>query len=455
MHQWQQDKIPIYQLGDEFYDVVVANSFKTKQLCYLNNSIDIEKKPDFLTQLSPLPNNISSPLALRYHGHQFQHYNPHLGDGRGFLYAQFKLNNQWYDLGTKGSGKTPYSRGGDGRLTLKGAFRETLATEMLESLGVKTSKTLCFFETHESLIRNDEPSPTRSAVLIRFSLGHIRIGTFQRLAYLNQRENIKKLISYCMHFYYAEHLNEKNLTDEKQMASDFLYCVTESNTQLVSQIMLAGFIHGVLNTDNINISGELFDYGPYRFMPKYNPSFTAAYFDNEGLYCYQNQPAAFLWSLERLSECIQLAYPHINIDHLAKSFSNSLNKNVRTLFLKKLNITTHDTNLIDNFFNLFFEHLHKNDLHFEQVFFDFNSKKILTLPKKEIYEKTAENLLHLLEKFEVADFQIANNPYFQLEKPCTLLIDELESIWSNISEHNDWSPFHNKLQLIRNFRGLY
>ena len=109
---------------------------------------------------------------------------PTLAIGRGFLFAQLKFGQQWYDLGTKGSGQTPYSRSGDGRLTLKGAVREALATEMLESLGVKTSRTLCFFETGENLTRNDEPSPTRSAVLTRFSLGHIRIGTFQRLACL-------------------------------------------------------------------------------------------------------------------------------------------------------------------------------------------------------------------------------------------------------------------------------
>ena len=124
-----------------------------------------------------------SPLALRYHGHQFQHYNPDLGDGRGFLFAQlYDLSDgRLLDLGTKGSGTTPYSRSGDGRLTLKGAVREALATAFLRALGVNTSKTLSIVETGEQLFRGDEPSPTRSAVLVRLSHFHVRFGTFQRL----------------------------------------------------------------------------------------------------------------------------------------------------------------------------------------------------------------------------------------------------------------------------------
>ena len=144
----------------------------------------------------PLPGNLPEPLALRYHGHQFRSYNPELGDGRGFLFAQLRdAEGRLLDLGTKGSGQTPWSRQGDGRLTLKGAVREILATEMLEALGVNTSKTFSVIETGEELWRGDEPSPTRSAVLVRLSHGHIRIGTFQRLAALQQREEMEQLVA--------------------------------------------------------------------------------------------------------------------------------------------------------------------------------------------------------------------------------------------------------------------
>jgi serine/tyrosine/threonine adenylyltransferase len=134
---------------------------------------------------APLPGNLEEPLALRYHGHQFRVYNPHLGDGRGFLYAQLldAQDGRLLDLGTKGSGQTPWSRDGDGRLTLKGGVREVLATETLEALGVYTSKSFSLFETGEKFFRTDEPSPTRSSVLVRLSHSHIRVGSFQRYAH--------------------------------------------------------------------------------------------------------------------------------------------------------------------------------------------------------------------------------------------------------------------------------
>src|SRR5690348_11078359 len=150
-------------------------------------------------RFEPLPDNLPHPLALRYHGHQFRVYNPEIGDGRGFTFAQLRdSGDRLLDLGTKGSGLTPYSRTADGRLTLKGAVREILATEMLEALGVNTSKTFSVIETGEELVRGDEPSPTRSAVLVRLSHSHIRIGTFQRLAVLGEDEHMRQLIDYCL-----------------------------------------------------------------------------------------------------------------------------------------------------------------------------------------------------------------------------------------------------------------
>src|SRR4029079_14322360 len=136
------------------------------------------------------------PLALRYHGHQFRVYNPALGDGRGFLFAQVRdaQDGRLLDLATKGSGRTPWSRGGDGRLTLKGGVREVLATAMLEALGVPTSKSFSLFETGEPLERGDEPSPTRSSVLVRLSHSHVRFGTFQRHAFHDRADHIGLLV---------------------------------------------------------------------------------------------------------------------------------------------------------------------------------------------------------------------------------------------------------------------
>src|SRR5215217_1520433 len=200
------------ELGSDFYDVVRPAEFPQHILRYRNQrwaervglgSLTDEEWIDHFGRFAPLPGSFEQPLALRYHGHQFRTYNPHLGDGRGFLFAQLHdvQDGRLLDLGTKGSGQTPWSRHADGRLTLKGGLREILATEMLEALGVETSKSFSLIETGEELERGDEPSPTRSSVLVRLSHSHIRIGTFQRLAYLNDDAGLRRLIDHSIRYY--------------------------------------------------------------------------------------------------------------------------------------------------------------------------------------------------------------------------------------------------------------
>ena len=202
-------KPPILGLGDAFYDQVKPAEFPATIPRFVNQRWaervglgDVEWERHF-ARFEPLPGNLKHPLALRYHGHQFRHYNPDIGDGRGFLFAQVRDGSgRLLDLGTKGSGQTPYSRDGDGRLTLKGGVREVLATEMLEALGVNTSKSFALFETGEALWRGDEPSPTRSSVLTRLNHGHIRIGTFQRFAFFDDAAGIAKLTRYSLEHLY-------------------------------------------------------------------------------------------------------------------------------------------------------------------------------------------------------------------------------------------------------------
>src|ERR687889_299388 len=195
----------ILELGDAFYDAVAPARFPECKQRFVNRRwaervglhLSDEQWAAHFCRFEPLPDNLPQPLALRYHGHQFRVYNPDIGDGRGFTFAQLRdADGRLLDLGTKGSGQTPYSRTADGRLTLKGGVREVLATEMLEALGVNTSKTFALFETGEELVRGDEPSPTRSSVLTRLGHGHIRIGSFQRLAFYGEVENLNSLVRY-------------------------------------------------------------------------------------------------------------------------------------------------------------------------------------------------------------------------------------------------------------------
>lgn len=457
--------MPLLTLGPDFYDPVKPASFPQALLRFRNqeaakflgleNLSDDDWKKHFWS-FEALPGNLPQPLALRYHGHQFLHYNHELGDGRGFLFAQFPANNTWYDLGTKGSGTTPYSRNGDGRLTLKGAFREALATEQLQSLGVNTSKTFSFFETGESLSRNDEPSPTRAAVLVRLSHGHIRIGTFQRFAYFKDLKNLQKLTDLCLRFYYPELSSE----DADERAFLFFQAVVRRCALLTAQWMLAGFVHGVLNTDNINITGESFDYGPYRFLPRYELGFTAAYFDHRGLYSFGRQPVTMMWNLQRLGECLKLAYSALPAEEILEEFSDEFNAHVQQLFLNRLNLKSQGPEADTDLMRSLFQYLESSPALYEQTFFDLyggvESPRPKTSPQKGLYQ--GENFAALLEKlqqFTVVSPEKMVHPYFKQDRPCTLLIDEIEDIWRAIAERDDWNPFNTKLSDIRSFRGIY
>ena len=292
----------ILALGDAFYDKVSPVDFPKAILRFRNQGwaeavglggLSDDEWVHHFARFEQLPDNLPSPLALRYHGHQFRVYNPDIGDGRGFLFAQLRdAQGRLLDLGTKGSGQTPYSRFGDGRLTLKGGIREILATEMLEALGTDTSKTFSLIETGEALERNDEPSPTRSAVLVRLQHSHIRIGTFQRLATLDQPDDLRKLTDYCLRFYYD---------DESGDPARLLGNVAARAARLAASYIAAGFVHGVLNSDNIAITAQSFDYGPWRWTPFWDGHFTAAYFDHQGLYSFARQPEAIHWDVVQLA----------------------------------------------------------------------------------------------------------------------------------------------------------
>ena len=204
----------LLDLGDTIATPVAAADFPETRLRFRNDraaaevglaTLDDSEWIQAFGRFQPLPGTLPQPLALRYHGHQFRQYNPDIGDGRGFTFAQmYDEAGRLMDLGTKGSGQTPYSRFGDGRLTLKGGVREILATEMLQALNVPTSRTLSLIETGEELVRGDEPSPTRSAVLVRLSHSHIRIGTFQRLAYERDEAGMRALVGYVLTNLYGE-----------------------------------------------------------------------------------------------------------------------------------------------------------------------------------------------------------------------------------------------------------
>lgn len=452
--------------GAPYYDAVSAAAFPALKLRYRNQRWAEKVGLGTLSEnawlahfgrFEPLPDNLEQPLAVRYHGHQFRAYNSEIGDGRGFLFAQLRDDEgRLLDLGTKGSGKTPYSRFGDGRLTLKGGVREILATEMLEALGVYTSKSFSLIETGESLYRNDEPSPTRSSVLVRLSHSHVRFGVFQRLAYEKNDQAIGELVDYCVRHFYPD--LQKLKGEEKVIA--FYSGVVMRTARLVAQWMAAGFVHGVLNTDNMNVTGESFDYGPWRFAPLADPSFTAAYFDETGLYAFGRQGEAGVWNLAQFGGALSLVAKADELTAVLQSYADHYREGMVDAYFRRFGLTRKDDNDFAFVITLL-RWMTENRTPYEQVFYDwFCGKASIARAKEspiaELYESEKfDPLRDQFETFAPLQSERLNDPYFSSRNPCTMLIDEVEAIWEKIAEKDDWSAFEEKLKSISKMREAF
>ncbi|WP_447910738.1 protein adenylyltransferase SelO [Brevundimonas bullata] len=443
-------------LGPDYGDPVQAADFPQTILRVRNDraaaSVGLETLSDdellaHFGRFAPLPGQ-PAPIAMRYHGHQFRTYNPDIGDGRGFLAAQLRDDqNRLLDLGTKGSGQTPWSRHADGRLTLKGGVREVLAAAMLESLGVPTCRILSLIETGEALERGDEPSPTRSAVMVRLSHSHIRFGTFQRAAYYGRKDQIEVLLEHARSLYHP--------AVAPGDAPGFLAAVVEASARLTAKWISAGFVHGVLNTDNLNVTGESFDYGPWRFLPHYDPAFTAAYFDREGLYAFARQPEAVFWNLTQLAGCLKL----IAEDQVAaltealNGFGPAYIRHLRAAFLNRLGVRSlseaADQRLLDATLALLRD---KGEaLRWEPLFFDWfggfsSSARALGGVRGKTYQGEAFDAFRFaLLEHEPDRPERLEHSMFAVAEPEEMLIDEVEALWSAIEQGDDWAPLHAKL----------
>jgi uncharacterized protein YdiU (UPF0061 family) len=454
-------------LGEGFFDPVQSAAFPQHILRYRNQraaetvglgGLTDEQWIDHFGRFTPLPGSYETPLALRYHGHQFQVYNPDLGDGRGFLFAQLEdERGRVLDLGTKGSGRTPWSRSADGRLTLKGGVREVLATSMLEALGVDTSKSFSLIETGEELERGDEPSPARSSVLVRLSHSHIRIGTFQRLSYFKDEERLRSLLDYAVATYYPGLSPE----GDNQRAATFLGAVAERVAATGARWIAAGFVHGVLNTDNINITGESFDYGPWRFLPAYDPAFTAAYFDQNGLYAFGRQPDVLAWNLTRLAECLLPLGEHADLEAGLNRFWPAFQRAIWGALLDRLALASEGDEADGELAAKLFEVLYETRMPYEQFFFDWRGGRLSVdraarSPSAAVYASAA--FAPLREKLlarEPSEGHNLDHPYFARTVPRSMLIEEMEAVWTPIAERDDWGAFHQALAEIEQMRQAY
>jgi uncharacterized protein YdiU (UPF0061 family) len=461
-------------LGDDYFDIVSAADFPRHILRFRNDRL--------LPKLGLEPQSVTDadfihafghfqaqqlPLALRYHGYQFGEYNPFLGDGRGFLYGQVRgIDGELYDLGTKGSGTTPYSRGGDGRLTLKGGVREVLAAEMLHVLGVRTSRCLSLIETGEALWRGDEPSPTRSSVMVRFARSHIRFGTFERLHYLNRPDLTQKLLNHVIQSYYP------HLWNQPDQYARFYAELVQRVAQLTAQWMSVGFCHAVLNTDNMSIAGESFDYGPYAFIDQYNPRFTAAYFDYFGRYSYGNQPSICRWNLEMLQvplkAIINLAEMETGLATFDQYYQAAyLQRMLHKLGFEKLDerLDGADTHLL----KLTLQLLTEIQIGYHDFFWalrqqfspdwrtdkgsifaagDSQSDTIMACFEMACFEQWRSLYHQILTTFPEAEMEAIAQRLNQHNPSTILLRPEIEAIWEPIVVEDNWTSFNNLLKRI-------
>lgn len=387
-------------------------------------------------RFEPLPGNLPEPLALRYHGHQFRVYNPNIGDGRGFLFAQLRDGaGRLLDLGTKGSGQTPWSRDGDGKLTLKGAVREILATEMLEALGVNTSKTFSVIETGEDLWRGDEPSPTRSAVLVRLSHGHIRIGTFQRLAALELKAEMEQLLAYCLETFPGPPPPD-DAPGRDEPAVILLHQVVERLAELAASWMVAGFVHGVLNTDNMNISGESFDYGPWRWLPKWDPAFTAAYFDHSGLYAFGRQPEALHWNCGQLAVALRQVAEAPPLIAALERFGPLYQEALAQRFLWRLGLKSQSFDTDYTLIAAAEQQMRDEGCAPDAFFFRHRGGR----------GEAEGEFGELLAGFAGVEDE---HPLWSEGTPPSLVIDEVERIWAAIDKGDEWSALGSAIGAIR------
>ncbi len=460
-------------LGGDYYDVVAAAEFPQHRLRFRND--------DLLPKLGLAPEQVTDDdfvnafgkfqhreplLAMRYHGYQFGEYNPFLGDGRGFLYGQVRgIDGGLYDFGTKGSGPTPYSRGGDGRLTLKGGVREVIAAEALHRYGVTTSRCLSLIETGESLWRGDEPSPTRSSVMVRVSRSHIRFGTFERLYYFRRPDLTQALLDHVIDMYYP------HLKGQDSAYSQFYAELVERVATLAAEWMSVGFCHGVLNTDNMSITGESFDYGPYAFLNEYDPTFIAAYFDYSGLYCYKNQPLTCYRNLRLLQFPFQELIPQADMDDALAHFSSHYQAAYRTRMLRKLGLTTlEDEALADTLIESTLALLQSVKTMYHEFFLMLREEfsptwaaepsKIMPVLSDKLLDGQSDGGLQAvaewreiygrsLQALAMSELELVSKTLAQHNPSRVPIRSEIEAIWEPIANDDNWQPFYDLLNSIR------
>ena len=269
------------------------------------------------------------PLSMVYSGHQFGQYVEQLGDGRGLLFAQINSNEGLLDIHLKGAGKTPYSRFGDGRAVLRSVIREYLCGEAMYALSIPTTRALMIIGSDEMVIREKSES---AAMLVRTAKTHIRFGNFEYFHYNNKPEHVKALADFCINSY------PQYFSRTKDAYEDFFRVIVKNTANMIAHWQAYGFNHGVMNTDNMSILGETFDYGPYGFMEDYNPSHICNHSDYQGRYAFKNQPYIGLWNCSALGHALSSLISEESQTEILQTYEEIFQNALAELYRKKLGL---------------------------------------------------------------------------------------------------------------------
>ena len=345
-------------LPEIFYQTINPSPVKDPKLIVFNKKLgkelglNIKKDNNFYTEIfsgNTVPNG-ASPIAQRYAGHQFGNFVPQLGDGRAILLGEvITKNDNRFDIQLKGSGKTEFSRGGDGRSALGPVIREYLISEAMHILNIPTTRALSAVATGEQVYRE---TPLPGGILTRVARSHLRVGTFEYFASRQLNDELKIIADYAINRHYPK----ANESDNTYLS--FLDLFAKKQASLIAKWMGVGFIHGVMNTDNTSISGETIDYGPCAFMDNYDPSTVFSSIDRHGRYAFGNQPQIAQWNLASLAGCL---VPLIDnnedkakksVSKIIDSFSEIVNSDISDVMCSKIGLNSKDKKSQESLKNL-------------------------------------------------------------------------------------------------------
>lgn len=399
----------------------------------------------------------TKPFAMCYAGHQFGNWAGQLGDGRAINLTEVENNNHFFTLQLKGAGKTPYSRTADGLAVLRSSIREYLCAEAMHHLGVPTTRSLSLILSGDQVLRdilyNGNPAYENGAVVCRVAPSFIRFGSFEMLTARNELKNLKQFVEFTIKHYFPEIIGEP-----KEQYLQFFKKVADTTRDMILHWQRVGFVHGVMNTDNMSIHGITIDYGPYGWLENYDPGWTPNTTDNQNKrYRYGNQPQVAQWNLYQLANAL---YPLINeaapLEKILESFINDFNSDYKKMFLSKLGLFTStetDDQLISDLENIlqltetdmtiFFRNLsqiEKSDFTpeaIEKINHSFYKPEEVTGEILEIWTKWFTDYLSRLNAESVSDEERAKK--MNLVNPKYVLRNYMAQLAIDASDKEDYS----------------